>query len=122
MTILLAEDNRVSAQFMCKVLERLGHQVVLAEDGQQALDLLELQAFDCVLMDIQMPVLGGDAATAVIRSRELQSGAHLPIVALTAHALDDERERLLNQGFDAHIAKPVDVELLLATIQRLTGC
>jgi PAS domain S-box-containing protein len=121
LSILLAEDNAVNAQFITKVLERQGHQLTLAENGQQALELLAGQPFDCILMDVQMPVMGGDQATLIIREQERQQGGHIPIIALTAHAMDDERQRLLQQGFDAHVAKPVDIVLLSAELQRLTA-
>ncbi|MFA6823191.1 MAG: ATP-binding protein, partial [Geobacter sp.] len=121
LSILLAEDNQINAQFITKVLERQGHRVTLAEHGQQALDLLAGQPFDCILMDVQMPVMGGDQATLLIREQERQTGGHIPIIALTAHAMDDERQRLLQQGFDAHVAKPVDIALLGAELQRLTA-
>ena len=117
--ILLAEDNRVNAEFIVKVLSRMGHRVTAVPDGQQALEQLERQRFDCILMDVQMPVLGGDEATLRIREGERQSGGHLPIIALTAHAMREERERLLAAGFDAHVAKPVDLALLCAEMARL---
>jgi len=120
LTLLLAEDNQVNAEFVVKVLSRAGHQVSVVENGQQALEYLEIQQVDCVLMDIQMPLMGGDEATRIIRLQEQGTGGHLPIIALTAHAMDDERERLLMQGFDAHISKPVDIPLLLQQLQQLT--
>lgn len=120
LAILVAEDNPISTEFIVKLLERLGHQVTAVENGQKALERVGQQQFDVVLMDIQMPVLGGDAVTRSIRQQEQQSGGHLPIIALTAHALDDERQRLLAAGFDAHISKPVDVSLLLSTLQHVT--
>jgi PAS domain S-box-containing protein len=118
--ILLAEDNQVSAEFISKVLTRIGHQIVTVENGQQVLEQLHQQQFDCILMDIQMPLMGGDEATIIIRQQEQQNGGHIPIIALTAHAMDDERKKLLEQGFDAHIAKPVDLGLLTAEIERVT--
>jgi CheY-like chemotaxis protein len=121
LAILLAEDNRINAEFIVKILGRMGHLVTAVEDGQQALEQLKRQQFDCILMDIQMPVLGGDAATKIIREQEKQTGAHIPIIALTAHAMNEERERLLTQGFDAHVAKPVDVAQLLAELALLKG-
>ena len=121
LAILLAEDNPISREFLVKLLGRLGHQVTAVTHGQEALEQVAQQRFDVVLMDIQMPVLGGDDATRSIRQQEQQSGGHLPIIALTAHAMYDERSRLLEQGFDAHISKPVDVELLLGVMKRLTG-
>ena len=117
--ILLAEDNLVSAQFAHKILSRMGHHVTVVEDGRQALDCLADRSFDCILMDIQMPVLSGDAAVQIIREQEKQHGGHIPIIALTAHAMAEERERLLQQGFDAHVAKPVDIALLTAALRRL---
>ena len=121
LAILLAEDNPISREFVVKLLTRLGHQVTAVADGQEALEQVEQQQFDIVLMDIQMPVLGGDVATRSIRQQEQLSGGHLPIIALTAHAMHDERTRLLEQGFDAHVSKPVDVAVLLAELKRLTG-
>jgi len=121
LAILLAEDNLINAEFIVKVLGRMGHLVTVVENGQQALDQLKQQQFDCILMDIQMPVLGGDAATKIIREQEKQTGGHVPIIALTAHAMTEERERLLAQGFDAHISKPVDVAQLIAELTLLKG-
>mgnify|MGYP001805948480 CR=1 FL=1 len=119
LSILLAEDNRINAEFIVKVLGRMGHRVTAVEDGTQVLEQLKQNRFDCILMDIQMPVMGGDAATSAIRQQEQKTGGHIPIIALTAHAMADERERLLQQGFDAHVAKPVDVALLMAELRRL---
>ena len=120
LNLLLAEDNRINAEFICKVLERQGHRVCLVMDGEQALQQWAGQPFDCILMDVQMPVMGGDEATRIIREREQGSGRHIPIIALTAHAMVDERQRLLEQGFDAHVPKPVAIDLLLAELRRLT--
>jgi len=97
----------------------MGHRVTAVEDGTQVLEQLKQNRFDCILMDIQMPVMGGDAATSAIRQQEQKTGGHIPIIALTAHAMADERERLLLQGFDAHVAKPVDVALLVSELRRL---
>ena len=120
--LLLAEDNRISAEFMLKVLQRMGHQVEWARDGRHVLELLETGDFDLILMDIQMPVMGGDEATRIIRDQELsRGGRHIPIIALTAHAMDDERKRLLGEGFDAHVAKPVDMDNLLDELDRCVG-
>lgn len=121
LTILLAEDNRVNAEFIDKILSRLGHRVICVENGRQALEMLTRQNFDCILMDIQMPILGGDAATVIIREQEIQTGGHIPIIALTAHAMHEERLRILAQGFDAHIAKPVDISQLISELYRITS-
>ncbi len=121
LSILLAEDNAVSAEFVASILERMGHRVVTSENGRLALETLQHQTFDAVLMDIQMPVLGGVDAVKAIRQEEQTTGLHLPIIALTAHAMEEERHRLLALGFDAHVAKPVDLGLLLSTLRRVTG-
>lgn len=121
LNILLAEDNKVNAEFIVKILGRTGHRITAVENGQQVLELLQHQRFDCILMDIQMPVLGGDAATQIIREQELGTGEHIPIIALTAHAMTDERMRLLNQGFDAHVSKPVDISFLISELERVTS-
>lgn len=121
LVILVAEDNPISSEFIVKILSRMGHQVTAVENGQQALDQLARQQFDCILMDIQMPVLGGDAAACIIRQQEQQNGGHIPIIALTAHAMDEERERLLKQGFDAHVPKPLNIAQLMAELVQLTA-
>ena len=121
LVILVAEDNPVSSEFIVKILSRMGHRVTAVADGQQVIDQLARQQFDCILMDIQMPVLGGDAAACIIRQQEQQSGGHIPIIALTAYAMDEERERLLRQGFDAHVPKPLDIAQLMAELAQLTA-
>lgn len=120
LTILLAEDNKVNAEFIIKVLGRTGHTVIAVENGLQAVEQTARTPFDCVLMDIQMPVMDGDEAAQQIRKQEHGTGKHMPIIALTAHAMSDERARLLDHGFDAHIPKPVDISMLISEIKRLT--
>ena len=113
--ILVAEDHPVNQEVAKQILQRLGHHVVVAADGHAALAALEPSgrgAFDLVLMDMQMPVMGGLEATAAIRDAERVSGTHLPIVALTAHAMQGDRERFLDAGMDGYVTKPIDgVEL-----------
>ncbi|MCE1227215.1 MAG: PAS domain S-box protein [Geobacteraceae bacterium] len=121
LTILLAEDNRVNAEFVAKILSRAGHTITTVENGQQVLEQLKHNQFDCILMDIQMPIMDGDEAAHLIREQEYGTETHIPIIALTAHAMADERTRLLRQGFDAHIPKPIDIGMLMAEIKRLTG-
>lgn len=121
LSLLLAEDNRVNAEFIFKVLTRMGHRVTTVENGQLVLEQLAQQSFDAVLMDIQMPGMGGDEAARIIREQEQQRGGHIPIIALTAHVMDDERRRLLEQGFDAHVGKPVEIGVLMTELARLTG-
>jgi PAS domain S-box-containing protein len=119
--ILLAEDNLVNARSMSAILLRMGHQVVVADNGQQAFEQWFSRGFDCILMDIQMPVMGGIEATNLIRQMEQQDGRHTPIIALTAHAMRGDRERLLADGFDGYVAKPVDIALLLAELRTVAG-
>jgi PAS domain S-box-containing protein len=119
--ILLAEDNQVNAAFIVKILGKLGHDVTAVEDGQQALEQLKNQSYDCVMMDIQMPVMGGEEAVSIIREQEKSTGRHLPIIALTAHAMADERARLLEQGFDSHVPKPVDIDQLCAEMAKVVA-
>jgi len=120
--ILLAEDSLVNQKLTLGVLERQGHRVVAANHGKEALALLESHGpFDLVLMDVQMPEMDGLEATAAIRAREQGTGRHLPIIAMTAHALKEDRQRCLEAGMDAYLAKPVRASELLETIARLLG-
>jgi signal transduction histidine kinase/CheY-like chemotaxis protein/HPt (histidine-containing phosphotransfer) domain-containing protein len=116
--VLLVEDNVVNQKVAKGLLARRGHDVTVAPDGQQALDLLERQAFDVVLMDLQMPVMGGLEATAAIRQREKHTGGHLRIVAMTAHAMNGDRERCLAAGMDGYLSKPVDPQMLFAVVEQ----
>ena len=118
-SILLAEDNRISAEFVARVLETLGHQVIVVEDGQQALDTLRQRQVDVILMDVQMPVMDGVEAVRLIRQSEQQTGQHRPVIALTAHAMKGDRERLLEDGFDGYVSKPVAVADLCAEMARV---
>jgi two-component system sensor histidine kinase/response regulator len=117
--VLVAEDNPVNQLVARRILEKAGHEVVVAENGQAAIDAVERERFDIVLMDIQMPVLGGLDATAYLRSLEQSSGRHLPIVGLTAHAMKGDMERCVEAGMDAYISKPIKGQDLIATIDRL---
>jgi CheY-like chemotaxis protein len=105
--ILLAEDHPVNQKVATRMLERLGHFVVVASDGRKAIAALEHGEFDAVLMDVQMPELDGFEALRAIRAREAVSGRHMPIIALTAHAMQGDRERCLAAGFDDYLAKPI---------------
>jgi PAS domain S-box-containing protein len=105
--ILLAEDNVINQRLAVCLLEKQGHSVVVAGNGREALDALEVGTFDLVLMDVQMPEMGGFEATAHIREREKRTGGHIPIVALTAHAMKGDRERCLAAGMDGYLSKPV---------------
>ena len=119
--ILLAEDEPSNQLGVSRLLEKSGHTVVLAEDGRQALDLLDDHDFDCILMDIQMPVMSGVEATRVIRSREdSDPKRHIPIIAMTAYAMAGDREKFLAAGMNEYLAKPVlkaDLEAVLGRIR-----
>jgi CheY-like chemotaxis protein len=117
--VLLVEDNTINQMVAAKLLERQGHAVVIAENGRAALETLEEEQFDLVLMDVQMPVMDGLEATAAIRQREAGTGRHLPIVALTANALVGDRERCLRAGMDGYVAKPFQVQSLLHEITQV---
>jgi signal transduction histidine kinase/CheY-like chemotaxis protein len=118
-TILVAEDNRVNQVLAQRLLEKRGHTVVLAETGKAALEAVEKQTFDLVLMDIQMPEMDGLEATAAIRQREKISGKHLPIIAMTANAMIGDKEHCLQAGMDGYVAKPLSVNDLFSTIETL---
>jgi CheY-like chemotaxis protein len=117
--ILLAEDNPTNRTLALKILERRGHHVLVAENGKEAVDLLERTSVDLVLMDVQMPVMGGLEATRLIRERERVTGRHLPIVAMTAHAMKGDRERCIEGGMDDYISKPIDSGKLLKLVDRI---
>ncbi|HLX45749.1 MAG TPA: response regulator, partial [Bryobacteraceae bacterium] len=101
-----------------RILEKRGFQVTLAVDGSQALLAVEKAAFDLILMDIQMPEMDGFEATAEIRNREKGTGRHIPIIAMTAHAMTGDRERCLERGMDDYISKPIRANLLLELLEK----
>jgi two-component system sensor histidine kinase/response regulator len=114
--ILLAEDNLVNQKLAVRMLEKLGHQITVVGNGKAALVALEEQTFDLALMDVQMPEMGGFEATGIVRQREKGSDRHLPIIAMTAHAMKGDRERCLEAGMDGYLAKPVQSKELQETI------
>jgi PAS domain S-box-containing protein len=117
--ILLAEDNLVNQKLASRLLENQGHTVVVAADGAQALGKLQKQSFDLVLMDAQMPVMDGFECTAAIRRLEEATRAHIPIIAMTAHAMVGDRQRCLQAGMDGYIPKPVHAHELFETIETV---
>ncbi|MGH9717091.1 MAG: response regulator [Candidatus Acidiferrales bacterium] len=121
LTILLAEDNAVNRKLATALLEKHGHSVYCAENGREALSVLERERADVVLMDLQMPVMDGFEAIRAIRAKEAHDGGHLPIVALTAHAMQGDRERCLEAGADEYVTKPVRTAELLAALDRAVG-
>jgi two-component system sensor histidine kinase/response regulator len=116
--ILLAEDNTVNQKLAIRLLERFGYKVTLAENGLQAVAAAERQQFDLVLMDVQMPEMGGFEATAIIRDRELLQNRHTPIVAMTAHALQGDREKCLEARMDDYLSKPIRADQLKSMIEK----
>jgi CheY-like chemotaxis protein len=117
--VLLAEDNIVNQRVAIGVLEKAGHTVTVAENGLIAVDMFERLPFDVILMDMQMPEMGGAEAIAAIRLREETTGSHIAIVSLTAHALKGDRERCLAAGADGYVSKPVSPAALSAEIGRV---
>ncbi|MBX3414331.1 MAG: response regulator [Pirellulales bacterium] len=116
--ILLAEDNAINQKVAVSMLGARGHHVVCASDGREALERLGQEQFDLVLMDVQMPVMGGLEATAAIRAQEQGTGQHLPIIAMTAHAMKGDREDCLAAGMDDYVAKPIRARELFAAVER----
>jgi two-component system, sensor histidine kinase and response regulator len=122
--ILLVEDSKVNQMVARRMLENRGHTVVVADNGKEALAILDDPAsapFGCVLMDVQMPEMGGFECTAVIRERELTTGQHLPIIAMTAHAMKGDDARCLAAGMDAYLSKPIQRDALLELVDRHLG-
>jgi CheY-like chemotaxis protein len=117
--ILLAEDNPVNQMVASRVLEKHGHKVVAAANGRLALERLENEHFDLVLMDIHMPEIDGLEATARIRKKEETTATHIPIIAMTAHAMQGDKERCLAAGMDGYLSKPLKIKELLAVIQAV---
>jgi CheY-like chemotaxis protein len=114
--ILVAEDNPVNQKLAVRALEKHGHSTVVVGNGQEAMERLEKDVFDVVLMDLQMPVMDGLKATSIIREKEKATGAHIPIVAITARAMKGDRENCLKAGFDRYISKPFKVAELLEAL------
>ncbi len=117
--ILLAEDSLVNQKLAIGLLQKFGHQVDVVADGRAALAAVESRRYDLVLMDIQMPEMDGLEATRAIRAKERQQGGHLPIVAMTAHAMKGDRERCLDAGMDSYVAKPIRAQELFLAIARV---
>jgi CheY-like chemotaxis protein len=118
--ILLAEDNRVNQVLAMRMLQKRGHTVVAVQNGRDAVDALETDSFDLALLDVQMPVMDGLQAAGLIRQKERERGtSHLPLIALTAHAMRGDRERCLAAGMDGYVAKPIDSSQLFAVIREV---
>ena len=117
--ILVAEDSPVNQKLLVGLLHKLGHQAVLANNGREAVEATESQQLDLILMDIQMPEMDGLEATQIIRERERRTGAHLPIIAVTAHVLPEDREKCRAAGMDDYVSKPIRFQTLAVTIEKL---
>ena len=121
--ILLADDHEINLKFTSRLLEKFGHTVIQARDGQEALQLWEKHDFDLILMDVSMPVVSGIEAAGVIRQKERDRSGHTPIIALTGHASVQIKEQVENQGFDGCLIKPIPLEVLLQELKRhIPGC
>ncbi len=119
LTILVAEDNLVNQRLAVRMLEKKGHAVRVANNGKEAVTAFEREHFDLILMDIQMPEMDGFAATNLIRSLEKNSGGHMPIIALTAHAMQGYKEQCLAAGMDDYCVKPIQVKNLFQTMAEV---
>jgi PAS domain S-box-containing protein len=117
--VLLAEDNPVNQMLATRILEKLGHKVQVANSGKQAIERVQAEGFDLIVMDVQMPEMDGLEATAAIRAAEAGTGKHVPIVAMTAHAMKGDRERCLNSGMDAYLSKPIRIDELKQAISEI---
>ncbi len=119
LTVLLAEDNVVNQKLATRLLERMGHRVTLAADGAEAVEAHSAARYDLILMDVQMPEMNGFEATAHIREREKRTGGHIPIVALTAHAIHGDRDRCLAAGMDDYLSKPLSANALAEKLKSV---
>jgi CheY-like chemotaxis protein len=115
--VLVAEDNLVNQRLVQRILEKEGHQVVVVGTGQEALEALKHHTFDLILMDVQMPEMDGLEASQAIRDGEALTNEHIPIIALTAHAMKGDRDKCLAAGMDAYLSKPVHPADLLNMVQ-----
>jgi CheY-like chemotaxis protein len=117
--VLLVEDSLVNQKLAAALLRKHGHATFIANNGREAVEAFETRQFDVVLMDVQMPDMDGIEATRAIRNRERRTGGHVPIVAMTAHALKGDRELCLAAGMDDYIAKPIQAQQLFATMESV---
>ncbi len=119
--VLLAEDNVINQKLAIGVLSKYGHEVTVANDGQEAVQALEDGSFDVVLMDVQMPVMDGFEATKLIREKEAETGERVPIIAMTAHAMKGDREKCIDAGMDDYVAKPIRISVLYEKLADVLG-
>ena len=119
--ILLAEDNAVNQLLVVRLLEKWGHKVAIASNGRKALDALNRESYDLVLMDVQMPEMNGWEATRAIREMERETGKHIPIIAMTAHAMKGDDEKCFASGMDDYLAKPIRTAELIAILDQIAN-
>jgi CheY-like chemotaxis protein/HPt (histidine-containing phosphotransfer) domain-containing protein len=119
--VLVAEDNPVNRKLAASILQRAGHNAILVTNGKEAVDAVTREQFDVVLMDVQMPVMGGFEATRLIREHEETSGTRTPIIAVTAHAMKGDREACFAAGMDGFVPKPIQSTKLLEMVDRLAS-
>ncbi|MFW6114435.1 MAG: response regulator, partial [bacterium] len=117
--VLLAEDSVVNQKLAIGILEKFGHSVTVASNGEEAVKALDSQQFDVVLMDVEMPGMDGLEATSRIREKEKQTNTHIPIIAMTAHAMKGDRQRCLDAGMDDYVSKPIRIKQLLKTLESV---
>jgi PAS domain S-box-containing protein len=117
--VLVAEDNPVNRTLVTKLLQKRGHRITAVDNGRAAVEASADTRLDAILMDLQMPEMNGLEATHAIRSREMTRGGHVPIIALTAHAMQGDRERCLAAGMDGYVAKPIDVNALILAVEGI---
>ena len=117
--ILLVEDNTVNQLVALRLLEKYGHTVTVAANGRKALEELGKKSYDLILMDVQMPEMNGWEATQAIREKEKSTGGHIPIIAMTAHAMKGDQDRCLSAGMDAYLTKPIRTQELLAVLEGI---
>jgi CheY-like chemotaxis protein len=118
--ILLVEDNLINQKLALRLLEKQGHSVTLARNGLEAVEFTAAESYDVVLMDVQMPVMDGLRATALIREREQTTCKHVPVLAMTAHAMEGDRQRCLQAGMDGYLSKPIRIQELVDLLEALT--
>ena len=119
--ILVVDDDEINLIVAQEILLRAGYDVTGAQDGREALEKWGNGGYDIVLMDIEMPVMDGIEALIALREREQESGGHLPVIAVTARVLSDDRAQILSHGFDGYLAKPFGIDTLLDEIDRCLG-
>lgn len=119
--VLVVEDVPSQQKLLVTILKKAGHTVTAVAGGREAVDLVQQQPFDLVLMDIQMPGMNGLDATRAIRDREARTGGHLPIVAVTAHALNGDNEKCRSAGADAYMRKPINLVEMMALLKQIAA-